>query len=109
MADRLIGLAVGGGFVKAKVLGSHGRAVEGEESTAFEDAVDDGLSEVLVVKNFSPGGGWFVGSEDHGTLVSMSVVDDVEEHIGGVGTVSQVTDLVDDEESGVGVGRESLA
>ena len=38
----------------------------------------------------------------------MPLVDDVEEHVGGVGAVGEVADLVDDEDGGMRVGRQRL-
>ena len=49
--------------------------------------------------------GRLVGGEDHRALAQVAVVDDVEEHVGGVGAVGEVADLVDDEHVRVSVAR----
>ncbi len=77
--------------------GPHRRSVEGEKSAAFEDAVDDGLGEVLVVEHSPPGASRLVGGEDHRALAAVAVVDDVEEHVRRVGAVGEVADFIDDE------------
>ena len=91
------------------MLGAHGRSVESEESTALEDAVDNRLGEILVVKNLPPGGGGLVGGEDHGTFSSMTIVDDVEEHVGSVGPVGEIADFIDHEQRRVSVGDEGVS
>ena len=40
-----------GRIVKAEVLGAVGRPVEREESTAFQDAIDNRVREVLIVQD----------------------------------------------------------
>ncbi len=47
-----------------------------------------------------------VGGEDDRALSDVPVVDDVEEDVGGVGTVGQVADLIDDQHMGLRVGGE---
>lgn len=37
-----------------QVLGTHGRSIEPEVPAALEDAVDDGLGEIIVVKDGPP-------------------------------------------------------
>ena len=49
-----------------------------------------------------------VGGEDHRALAPMPLVDDVEEHVGGVGAVGEIADLVDDEHGRMRVGRQRL-
>jgi len=77
------------------VAGARGRTVEGDEAASFEDAVDDGFGQVGVVKNGTPGSEGLVGSEDHGTLLEMSIVDDVEQDIGSVVAVGKIADFVE--------------
>ena len=38
----------------------------------------------------------------------MPLVDDVEEHVGGVGAVGEIADLVDDQDGRMRVGRERM-
>lgn len=46
----------------------------------------------------------FVGGKDHGAMAPVPFVDDVEEHVGGVGAVGEVSDFVDDQDSRMRVG-----
>lgn len=45
-----------------------------------------------------------VGGEDHRPLAAVSIVDEVEEYVGGVATVGKVADLIDHEERRMCVG-----
>jgi hypothetical protein len=38
----------------------------------------------------------------------MALVDDVEEHVGGVGAVGEIADFVDDEDRGMRVDRQGV-
>jgi hypothetical protein len=77
-----------------------------DDTTAFEDAVDDGFGEIVVVQDGPPGGPRPVGGEDHGALALVALVDDVEEDVGGIGPVGQVAHLGDDEQLRVRVAAE---
>ena len=90
------------------MLGALGGAVEGDEATALEHAIEDRGREVLVVKDASPLPRPLVGGEDHRLLAEVAVVDDVEEDVGGVLTAGHVAHLIDDEDVGVGVGGQGL-
>ena len=71
--------------------------VEREQAATLEDPIDDGLGEILVVKNATPGGRRLVRGEDHRVLAAMAVVDHVKEHVGSVRSVGEVADFIDDE------------
>src|SRR5687767_3608374 len=88
--------------------GADRRTVELEVAATFEDPVEDRLSEVLVVEDTAPRVERLVGGEDHGPLAAVPVVDDVEEHVGRVGAVGEVADLVHDEQGGMRVRKECL-
>lgn len=90
------------------MLGAHRRAIQGEQSAALEDAIEDGLCEVVVVEHVAPGGQRLVGREDHRPLLPVPIVDDVEEHVGGVGPVREVAHFVDDEDARLDVRSERL-
>src|SRR5205823_4684048 len=74
-----------------------------------EDAIEDGLGEVLVVEDAAPGLQRLVRGEEHGALPTVAIVDHVEQDVGGVGAVGEVADLVDDEDVGMGVGRQGIS
>jgi hypothetical protein len=76
---------------------------------ALEDAIDDGVREVIVVEHGAPSSRAFVRREDHRAPADVALVDDVEEDVRGIVAVGQVADLVDDEDVRFDVGRERLA
>lgn len=84
-----------GVFVQLEMLGPHRWTVELEQPPPFEYAIDDCLREVGVVKHPAPFGQRLVGRHDHRPLSQMALVDDVEEHVGGVGAVGEIPELVD--------------
>ncbi len=81
-------------------------AVESQEAAALEDPVDDGLGQVIVVQDAAPRAQRLVGRKDHRPAATMPLVDHVKEHVGGIGPVGEVPDLVDDEHRRVGVRRQ---
>ena len=88
------------------MFGAYGWAIELDETAPFQDAVDDGLSQIRVVQHGSPVGKSFVGGQQDGPLALMPLVDDVEEHVGGVNAVGKIPQLIDDQDMRVGVGLE---
>ena len=75
--------------------GAHGRSVEREQPSALEDAIDNGVGQVVVMQHVSPSRERFVRGEEHGLLPAMPVVDDVKEHVGGIRAVGQISHFVD--------------
>jgi len=75
--------------------GNYGRwAIELDHSAALEQAVDDGLGEVWVVKYCAPSLEGLVGGDDHRALLQVPLVDDVKEDVGGVAAVREIAELV---------------
>lgn len=72
-------------------------AIEPEKPSTLEHAIDDGLGKVLVVQYAAPRLKRSVCREDHRAMTLVPFVDHVKEHVGGVGAVGEITDLVDDE------------
>ena len=67
-------------------------------SAVLKHAVDDGLSEVMVVQDVTPRGQRrLVGSEQHRAATLVAFVDDVEQDVGGVGSVGEISDFVYDQ------------
>lgn len=91
------------------VAASDGGAVELEDASALEDAVDDGIGEILVVEHVAPSLGRLVGCEHHRAAADVALVDDMEQDVGGVVAVGEVADLVDHEYVRLHVARESAA
>lgn len=58
------------------------------------------VGEVWIVQHLTERGHGLVGGQDHGPTLEVAVVDDPVEHVGGVGCVAVVADLVDDEHGG---------
>lgn len=79
-----------------------------DETSAFQYPVQDGGGQVLVVQDLSPLAEWLVGGEDHGPFPQMTIIDDMEQHIGCVLSVGQVPNLVNDQNVGMGVGLQRL-
>ncbi len=89
------------------MTGAHGWTVELHHASALQDAVDDGGTQIVVVKDRSPLPGMFVGGEDHRAPLEVAFVDDVEQDVGGVGSIGEVTDLIDHQDGGMSVARQS--
>lgn len=83
--------------VKSEMLGAHRGAVELQQATSLEHAVDDGGGEVIVVQDLAPAVGVLVRGEDHRAQCLMALRDDVIEDVRGIVAVGQVADLVDDQ------------
>ena len=56
----------------------------------------------------SPLAQWLIGGEDHRPFLQVPIVDHMEEHVGSVRTVGQISDLIDHQNMRVGIGRERL-
>ena len=87
---------------------AHGRTIELHHASPFQDTVDDGRGQIVVVEDRSPLPRVLVGREDHRAALQVPVVDDVEQDVGGVRTVGEVADFVDDQDVGVSVARQGL-
>jgi hypothetical protein len=84
-------------------------AIELDDPTALQDAVDDGVAEVIVVQHATPLIHRLVRREEHRPPLQVPLVDHVEEHVRGVVAVGEVAHLVDDEDVRVHVAREDFA
>jgi len=91
------------------VFRPHRRSVKRQEPPTLQDAVDDREGEVFIVQHAPPGIERCVRREDHGALVSMAIIDDVEEHVGGVGAVGKIPDFIDDGHGRMRVRRQPLS
>ena len=90
------------------MVGPNGRPVQGEQAPALEDPIHDGVREIVVVEDAAPRRDGLVRRKDHGSLLPVAVVDDVEEHVGGVRAIGEVADLIDHEHAGMDVRGEDL-
>ena len=89
--------------------GAHGGSFERDDAAALEDTAEDGFGEVGVVQDASPELERLVGGEDHGATAAVALVDDMEETVGGVGSVGEVCDFVTDQELRTDVGGQGVA
>ena len=72
--------------------------VEDQQPAAFEGSVHDRLGQIMIMEDGAPSSQRrLVGREDDRPLLEMAVVDHMEEDIGGIETVGEVADLIDDE------------
>ena len=72
-------------------------AVEAKKATALEDAVDDGVGEIVIVQDVAPAPWMLVRREDHRASANVAVVDDVIEDVRRVVSVGEIANLVDHE------------
>jgi hypothetical protein len=74
-----------------------------DESSAFQNSIQDGGRQVVVVQHLSPLAERFIGGKDHRSLSQVAIVDDMKQDIGGIGTVGSVTNFIDDQNMGMRV------
>jgi hypothetical protein len=55
-----------------------GGSIEADEPSSFQDAVEDGARQVLVVQHLPPFIQGLVGGEDYGALAQVTVVHHME-------------------------------
>ena len=90
------------------MLGAHRGPVKREQSAALEDAINDGVGQVVIVQDAAPRRECLVGREDHRALLAMAIIDHVKEHVRGIRAVGKIADLVDDQKIGFDVRRERV-
>ena len=83
-------------------------AIERQETTTLEDAIDNRVRQVVIVKDAAPRVERLVRSEDHRALLAVPIVDDMKEHVSRVGTIREIADFVHDEDARMRVHRERL-
>ena len=75
---------------------AHRRSLQCDNAAALEDAVENGFGEIRVVQHLAPVFERLVGGEDHRLGALVALVDNMEEHVGGVGAVGEIAHFVDD-------------
>jgi hypothetical protein len=63
------------------------RSIELDKASAFQNAIEDGGCQILIVQNLSPLAKRFIGGENHGSFSQVTIVDHVEQDIGSIWTV----------------------
>ena len=74
----------------------------------LEEPVEDGLCQVGIMEHLAQGRQGFVGRHDRGALFQVTMADDAEEHIGSVGGVALIPQLIDDQDMRLDIGLERL-
>ena len=91
-------------LVWRQVFRAHRGPVEPQQAAPLEDAIDDGLGQILVVEDGAPLAlGVLVRGEDQRPFPDVALVDHLIEDVRRVGAVREVADLVDDEDVGTDV------
>jgi len=75
-----------------------------DKAFTFQDSIEDRSCQVLVVQHLSPLAEGLVGGEDHRPFSEMAVIDHMEQNIGSVGAIAEITDPIDHEDVGTSVG-----
>ena len=91
-----------------QVAGAHGGPFQYDDAAALEDAVQDGLGQVVVMQRGAPVLERLVGGEQQRTPLQAAGVDDVEQDIGGVGAAAERAELVHDQHGGPDIGLEGF-
>ena len=65
-----------------------------DESSAFQDPIQDGGRQILIVQHLAPRAERFVGGEDRRTLLQVAIVHHMEQNVGGILSMGQVPYLV---------------
>jgi hypothetical protein len=75
---------------------------------ALQEPVEDGLCEIWIMEHLAERRQGLVRGNEGGAALQVADADDAEEHVGGVGGVALVAELVDDEDVRVYVGFERV-
>ena len=79
-----------------------------DEASTFQDSIEDGSCQVLVVQHFSPLTEGLVGSKDHRAFFEIAIIYHMEQNIGGVGAIAEVSDFVNHDDVRTSVGGQRL-
>ena len=88
---------------RVEVTGAHGRPL------VCDDAVEGGFGEVGTVQDAAPTLGRLVGGKDHEATAAVALADEMKENVGGVGSVGEVSDFVNDDELRADLGGQGVA
>jgi hypothetical protein len=84
-------------------------AVKLDVSSSLENPVEYDVGEVGIMQNFPPATERLVGGENHGSLLEIALVDHVKKDVGGIRSVGQIADFINDEYAGVDVSRQCVS
>src|SRR5207244_8770999 len=73
------------------MTGPSGGPTKMDEAPTFQDSIEDGSCQVLVVQHFSPLTEGLVGSKDHRAFFEIAIIYHMEQNIGGVGRSEEHT------------------
>jgi hypothetical protein len=90
------------------VAGAVAGSAELDVTAALEDAVEDGLGQIRIMEDVSPGGKRLVRGEEQWLALEIALVDDLEENVGSAVLEAQIADLIDNEHGQTGEFREAV-
>jgi hypothetical protein len=64
--------------------GSPRGSFEVDESPTFQDSIQDGGRQILIVQHFAPRAERFVGGQDRRALLQVTIVRHMEQNVGGI-------------------------
>ena len=76
------------------MTGAHRGPFQADDAPALEDAVDDGLGQVVVVQGRASVIERLVGGEQVAAVLDAAGVDEMEQDVGGVGSAAEVAEFV---------------
>jgi len=79
-----------------------------DEASTFQDSIEDGSCQVVVVQHFSPLTEGFVGSKDHRAFFEIAIIHHMEQNIGGFGAIAEIPDFIDHDDVRTSVGGQRL-
>ena len=91
------------------MAGAVGRSAQLKMPAVLKDPIEDDLGKIRVVEDPPPGMQGLVGREEHRAVMQAALVDDMEEHIGRIGSIAEVAHLVNDQDVRMGVSRQGVA
>src|SRR6266436_1383854 len=90
------------------MTGPSGGSAKMDESPTFQDSIEDGSCQVLVVQHFTPLTEGLVGSKDHRAFFEIAIIHHMEQNIGGVGAIAKIPDFIDHDDVRTSVGGQRL-
>ena len=84
------------GVIKPEVVCPHRWPIECKHTPTLENPIDDRVRQVFVMQHAAPSRERLVRGEDHRPLLPVTIVHDVEEHVGGIRSVREISHFVAD-------------
>jgi hypothetical protein len=92
------------------VTGPIAGPIDQHKPAFLQHVVHDGFRQIVVVQHFALcSQRRLIGGEKHRSVTQMAVVDHVEQHVGGIGSVGQVAHFIDDQHVWLKLGGQRFA